>query len=136
MRTILVCGGRTYGKHCLKQRVHLIETLDAQHALKPITLLVHGDAEGADRLAKRWAQNAGVPEQGYPADWDDIDHPDAVVRTRKDGTKYDVTAGFRRNDTMLVEHPEIEDVIAFEGGRGTAHMTELAAKRGKNIILA
>lgn len=69
----------------------------------------------------------------YPAKWDDLDHPDAVIKTRKDGTKYNVMAGFIRNKEMLVEgKPDL--VIAFPGGNGTDNMIDLADKAGIKVI--
>lgn len=76
------------------------------------TKIVCGDAPGVDELAQRWARFTDDVElsDGSPheADWDNTDHPDAVVRTRSDGAKYDASAGPRRNRKM------VEEADAFE----------------------
>tara|TARA_R100000700_G_C3168211_1_gene143104 strand:+ start:365 stop:649 length:285 start_codon:yes stop_codon:yes gene_type:complete len=79
----------------------------------PITLIIHGDARGADTLGKFYAKNNGIPFESYPANWD----------------LYGKSAGIRRNELMLAQNPDY--VIGFYGGRGTAHMLKIA--RQKNI---
>jgi len=32
-------------------------------------VIIHGDAQGADRLAKHWAIDRSIPVEAYPADW-------------------------------------------------------------------
>ena len=50
---VIVCGGRNYS-----DRKRVFTTLDALHAETPITVLMHGDARGADALADDWAAHA------------------------------------------------------------------------------
>jgi hypothetical protein len=104
---VLVCGGREFQDYAALRLL-----LDAQHEGEPITLLIHGDAMGADRLAGRWARTRGVVVKAFPANWD------------RDGK----AAGPIRNSAMLAEGPEL--VIAFPGGRGTADMIRKAMKAG------
>ena len=105
---ILVCGGRDY-----YDSVKVYRILDALHAKAEITLLVHGDARGADTLAGMWAKDRKVPCMAYPANW----------------TKHGTAAGPIRNKLMLkLEKPEI--VVAFPGGSGTAHMRRIAENAG------
>ncbi|MES1265398.1 MAG: SLOG family protein, partial [Variovorax sp.] len=74
------------------------------------TLLIEGGATGADNLARRWAIARGIAVATYRADWDRYQHRAVPVR----------------NAQMLREgHPEL--VVAFKGGRGTAHMVTIAA---------
>lgn len=109
---IIVCGGRDfidYGK--------LSHHLDALHENRPIELLVHGGARGADFLAWMWAEIRGVKAQAVKADW----------------TAHGKKAGFLRNLKMIEDHsPEM--VVAFRGGKGTAHMVEIAKRAGINTI--
>lgn len=56
-----------------------------------------------------------------------------------DGTKYDLLAGFRRNQRMLDESkPDV--VVAFRGGDGTEDMVKRAVAAGVpgaiNAVLA
>jgi YspA, cpYpsA-related SLOG family len=109
---ILVCGGRDYADASA-----LNEALDATHREKTITRLIHGAARGADSLAAAWATNRDIPALAFPADW------------KKDGK----AAGFVRNARMLREgRPEL--VVAFPGGKGTAHMVKLARAAGVSVL--
>lgn len=83
-----------------------------------MTLLIHGDARGADRLAARWAVQNGVPVKAFPANW----------------RAHGLAAGPMRNEQMLVEGmPQL--VIAFPGGRGTADMVRRVRSRPEIKLL-
>ncbi len=104
---VLVCGGRDYD-----DRESLDMVLDAAHYANPIECLIHGAAQGADKLANDWAQKRGIQLEIYPANW-------------RDGKK----AGPIRNQQMLDEgKPHM--VIAFPGGKGTADMIRRAEATG------
>jgi hypothetical protein len=123
-RVALVTGGRDFN-----DRDTLFREMDRLHAQRPITLVVHGDAKGADRLADQWAKSRRVPVKPYPAAWDDLSAPGARVLTRGDGTRYNANAGTDRNDLMLErERPDV--VVAFPGGGGTADMVRKAKAAG------
>lgn len=100
---MLVCGGRDY-----RDFAKLCMALDRASHHKAITLLIHGDAPGADRLARDWAIARGIPHQAYPADWD----------------AHGKAAGPIRNSKMLLAEPD--GVMAFPGGPGTADMVRQA----------
>lgn len=107
---IIVCGGRNYS-----DRRCVFNTLDVIHAETPITILMHGDANGADRLASSWATWGGQAKtkiETFPAQW----------------MKYGFGAGPRRNQEMLDAGPDL--VVAFPGGRGTADMVRRARAAG------
>lgn len=91
----LVCGGRDFNDYEIVK-----SALDAL----PFTpsIIVHGDATGADRLAQRWAIERGIHSAAVPALW-------KVLGKR---------AGSERNKTMLLLQPKY--VVAFPGGAGTA----------------
>ncbi len=105
---LLACGGRDYA-----DRAFVAECLDKAHAKRPITLLIHGGAKGADALAEDWAQANLVPSKAYEAQWD----------------VYGKAAGPVRNMRMLAEGKP-DGVVAFPGGAGTAHMAGLAIDAG------
>lgn len=111
---VLITGGRDFDDDDL-----LSETLDRLHAENSFQCLIHGAAKGADRLAAQWAQENGVEEKACPADW----------RLHGRG------AGHVRNKLMLGEH-EPDLLVAFPGGKGTAHMVGLAEKAGVRVVLA
>ena len=106
--TIVITGGRDFAD---RERVFL--ALDKVHAATPVSLLVHGDASGADALAGEWAKARGVACTPQPADW----------------KRYGRGAGPARNQAMLVEfNPQL--LVAFPGGKGTADMIRRAEKAG------
>jgi hypothetical protein len=81
------------------------------------SVVIHGDARGADRLAGALAAELGLEVLACPAEW----------------RRYGRAAGLVRNRAMLKEHrPQL--VLAFhpalEKARGTKHMVELARKSG------
>jgi len=109
---ILVTGGRKFS-----DRELLFATLDRLHAEKHIALVIHGDAQGTDRLAGDWAQSRGIPVLARPADW----------------KRYGRAVGPVPNRQMLADNPNL--VVAFPGGAGTQNMIEIARKLGIPVIL-
>lgn len=101
---VLVCGGRNYADY---DKV-CTGLADAQ-----ITFLINGGASGADSLSTIWANENSIPYKVYPARW----------------FKYGNSAGYKRNAEMLELHPDIELVVAFPGGTGTADMIRQAKKK-------
>jgi hypothetical protein len=81
--------------------------------LAPDTILIHGDANGADRLAAQVASELGIKKiLAFPADW----------------RRFGRAAGPIRNQKMLERQPDV--VIAFHEalcqGCGTKNMVALA----------
>lgn len=108
---VVVCGGRDY-----RDRAAVYAFLDKLHAEHGITLIIHGDASGADRLGRDWAVERGIPHRPFPADW-------------SKGCR----AGFRRNRQMLTEgNPDL--IVAFPGGRGTTDMILAGKTAGVTVI--
>ena len=114
---VLVCGSRTF-----KDRELMWSKLDwyQRHEQWYFTLLIHGDAKGADRMAQAWAHNRGIAERAYPAEWD----------------LYGKRAGYIRNQQMLKQgHPNM--VLAFvSAAEGQATVTALAESKGTANMVA
>ena len=109
---VLVCGGRDFA-----DRAMLDAALDRLHQERGFSLVIAGGARGADTLAEEWAKARGIACDVYRADWEGL------------GRK----AGPIRNERMLVEgKPDV--VVAFPGGRGTAHMVRIAREAGIEVI--
>lgn len=125
MKTI-IAGGRDYVLTRGDAR-----WLDELRSTLPITEVVSGGATGADAGGEKWANTRGITIHPCPANWDDITAPGAVVRTRRDGRKYNVLAGFWRNEEMA---KYADALIAFPGGRGTADMIARATEHGLKIV--
>lgn len=128
MTRVLVCGGRNF-----RSPAQVFRVLDELHAERKFTALIQGGASGADAFARDWAcTKPEIKRWKCPAKWTDLSHPDAVIRTRRDGTKYDAKAGARRNAKMLEWKPDL--VVAFPGGSGTADMVRRARAAGIEVI--
>ena len=136
---VLVCGGR-YFANCvsiqtdsseenlekINQYKFLFQTLDRicieknwcePEYLMPMIRIINGGASGADSAATDYAVVNWCSFKEYPAEWN----------------KYGKSAGPIRNKQMLDEE-NIDLVIAFPGGRGTANMVKLAKERGIEVI--
>lgn len=124
---VLVCGGRGFGLDEAK-RNFIYASLDKfaeensihykpDDSWLPLDIkIVAGKARGTDQVAVDWAIINWLTFQEYPADW----------------KKYGRAAGAIRNRQMLDEaKPDI--VLAFPGGRGTAHMKKIARNAGVPI---
>jgi len=108
---ILVCGGRGYDDY-----LKLCEELNKLYD-EGVEVVIHGGAKGADSLAGRWARDTNTQVKVCKPDWE----------------KYGKSAGILRNIQMLEEEtPDL--VVAFPGGKGTAHMVSIARKKGVKVI--
>ncbi len=101
---LLVCGGRDF-----VNREFVFAALDRAHAMRPVAVLIHGAARGADTIGAEWAKARGIQALAFPADWN------------RDGK----AAGPIRNKRMLDEGKP-DCVVAFPGGSGTAHMVRIS----------
>lgn len=99
-----------------------------------VSEIISGGAKGIDTLAVEWAVKNDVPINVFEAAWDNLDHPDALIKTTKWGQKYDARAGLRRNELMSVYS---EALIAIWDGKskGTKHMIAMARKRDLPIFI-
>ncbi len=125
---VLVTGGRTYSDSGMVYGV-----LDGMLAAHGSLVIIEGGATGADAHARQWAKDHGIKSITERAIWTDLSQPDAVVKTRKDGSQYDAMAGHRRNQKMLDIHkPDV--CVGFSGGTGTADMLRRARAAGVRIV--
>lgn len=107
----MVTGGRDF-----RHREWLWAGLDRLHELSPITHLIEGGADGADRYAGEWAKREGIQHTTVYAQWH--------VHGKK--------AGYLRNAQMAEMLPDL--VFAAPGGKGTAMMIEIARKQNIRIV--
>lgn len=114
---VWVAGGRDYPNRNL-----VFATLDAYHALAPITLLIHGACRdnqmalrGADRWAEEWAIENEIPYMGVPAEFTTL------------GKK----AGPIRNAKLATMKPAC--LLAFPGGPGTDDAIEKQLRLGGRV---
>jgi hypothetical protein len=121
---VVVFGGRKFS-----DRRWLYDVLDAAHARRKITCIIEGEMSGADRMARQWAEDRGVAVDPYPADWDNIERPGALVRRNTRGKLYDAAAGPYRNLLML-RRGRPDKAIGFPGGKGTRDMARQCVEAG------
>lgn len=109
---VLVCGGRKY------RHDRMIDFVMTKLMEMGMTILVHGDATGADRLAKEWAEAHGLEHLPFPADWN----------------RYKKRAGSRRN-TQMIKEAKPDLVVAFPGGTGTHNMITQSKRHDLAVII-
>lgn len=109
---LLVFGGRNF-----TDVEFAFQVLDSLHAERPVTLVIHGAARGADKIGGAWAITRRIPVKEFPADW----------------ARYRRSAGPIRNKQMLLQGKP-DAGIAFKGGAGTADMKMRLLKAGIEVI--
>jgi hypothetical protein len=105
---LLVCGDRNWTDY---------KAVVREIAARRVSVVIEGEAKGADRFARLAAERLEIPVLPFPADWE----------------QYGREAGPIRNRQMLQEGKPTE-VIAFHAdiasSKGTANMVALARKAG------
>jgi hypothetical protein len=99
-----------------------------------IEQVVCGEAAGADFFGKRWAESKNVSVIKFPAQWNDLSHPDAIIKTNSFGKKYDARAGIRRNHEMG-DYADALIAVWDGSSRGTKDMIEYATKKGLKVFV-
>lgn len=127
MNKIAIIGSRDFPD--MKFVENIVKTLCKDY---PDVTIVSGGARGVDKLAIDCAITMKRKYKIFPADWANLNYPDAIIRTRTDGGKYDAKAGMRRNK-LIIDYAEF--IIAFWDGKskGTLNSIDLARKAGKPI---
>lgn len=126
---VIVAGSRDCSDYLLVSEA--IEKGMLALGLTNVDEFVHGDATGVDKTAGIWAKNNGYNVVTFPAKWNDIHAPGAVVKVNKFGKKYNVNAGFDRNREMAEYATHL---IAIDlNTNGTNHMIETMKKLGKPV---
>jgi hypothetical protein len=109
---LLICGDRWWkDKELIKKYIEYF---------KP-TVLIEGEARGADTLARMVAEELGIPVEKYPADWNTHGKKAGPIRNRqmlKEG-KPDMVIGF---------HDDLEN------SKGTKDMLKISTKAGISVM--
>jgi hypothetical protein len=93
---VIIAGGRDF-QHYKLLKYKMIEIL------KNVTdeiIIIHGCAQGADKLAITFAKERGYKVKQFDADWDNINVKGAVIKTNNFGKPYNANAGPQRNEKM------------------------------------
>jgi hypothetical protein len=127
---VIVAGGRDFNDY---DRLSAVIFDYAESVGEDVGVsIVSGMAAGADGLAHQFAMAEDVQVYEFPADWNNVDVPGAVVKQNRYGKPYNAVAGHNRNRAMA----EFADVlIAFHDGksRGTANMIQTMRDMGKGV---
>lgn len=110
---VIVCGGRNFTNTQLIYKA--LDTIDNNFG---ITVLVHGDCWGVDKISNTWGSvHSTIKCFPRPANW------------RLNGKR----AGPIRNREMIDEfQPDL--IIAFPGGKGTENMKQLGRQHDIMVI--
>ena len=114
---ILVCGSRYFNDYELLKK-EILNALPIGDYID--TVIISGNARGADTLGEKLAKDMQWECEKYPADW----------------KTYGRSAGIIRNAQMLRDgKPNM--VIAFRGpnSRGTQNMIDQATKAGVKVLV-
>lgn len=104
--------------------------------IEDIDEIVYGDARGADKLAKDWADANGIKTKAFPAEWDNLKQPGAVIKERvnpwnKKKEKYNSNAGFYRNG-LMADYADAVIAVQTKGyTNGTQDMFKKMKAKGK-----
>lgn len=125
---VIVAGSRTFDDY------ELLKTkLDKILKNKTNIVIVSGTCRGTDRLGERYGEEKGYHVDRYPAKWDDLDVPGAVIKINKFGKKYNILSGNFRNKLMS---ENADALVAFWNGKipsGTYDMIQIAKDKGLSV---
>lgn len=124
---LIISGSRSFTS------LPLLQEAVARSGFVP-THIVCGEARGADTLGREYAIAHNLPVVSYPALWDNLTAPGAVVKKRIDGKLYNQRAGFDRNAVMVAE---ADATLALWDGlsAGTANTIALTALAQKPVFV-
>jgi predicted polyphosphate/ATP-dependent NAD kinase len=109
---VAVTGGRWYDDQAEVSRI-----LDEVLAKYGPFVLFHGNATGADTLAKFWAIDRGIEHKPFKANWASFGKAAGPIRNRE-----------------MVKHADM--LIAFPGGKGTNDCIKTATMAGVPVFVA
>jgi len=134
---VIIAGGRNFTDYNL-----LVQSMDniLTQAKVDSIVVVSGKAKGADTLGEEYAKLRGHAVAPFPADWDNIHVPGAVVKTTTRGKKYNAKAGPMRNEEMAryaAASPVRGVLVAFWNGDagGTSSMITIARSYGLRVFV-
>lgn len=129
MDKVVIAGSRTFTDYLVLVQV-INQLLEEEWVSEPFHL-IWGTASGVDSLAyELLVEDNNYTHTAFPADWDDISVPGAVIKYHRDGEPYNAVAGHQRNTTMA----QVADkgIIIWDGvSRGTRDMMKKLDKANK-----
>jgi hypothetical protein len=136
---VLITGDRNW--KCLAVTDQLAARIQRAHGGKDGKGVVvrHGAATGVDMCMEESCRSINLPTDPCPADWDDLEAPGAIIKTRKHGELYNASAGPFRNLAMRDKEPKPVDCVAIHQNlgwsRGTRNMVSLCLQASIPVYL-
>ena len=98
------------------------------------TIIISGGAPGVDTVAEIAGKARGLTVIPIEAKWNDLTHPDALIKVNRYGKEYDSKAGHRRNEDII---KAADEVYAFWDGRspGTRNSISHARRLNKKLTI-
>lgn len=130
---IIVAGSRNY-KDIEEFTRYIHDIIRANQWESSQILFISGTAKGPDSLIIDYSKEHNHNYVEFPAEWKNINHPNAVLRRNDFGQLYDAKAGMNRNTDMAENATHL---IAFwnKKSSGTKHMLSVAAKHHLEITI-
>lgn len=132
----IIAGSRTFNDY--EMLCEAVEAGIKELGIK-ITEVISGNANGADKLGERWAEENGINVVTFPAEWNNLKEPGAVIKSRynqwkKCDEEYNANAGFYRNEQMAKRAGKTGALIAIDfDTNGTNNMIKLAKEYGLKV---
>lgn len=122
---VLVCGDRNWSDYPF-----LESTLDQIHSQTPIDMIIEGEARGADKMSRQWAESRDIPYLAFPANWATHGRAAGPIRNRlqfNEG-KPDLVVGFHDD---IASSKGTRDMINYARTHGSP--TIVYSHRGVNV---
>jgi hypothetical protein len=128
VRRYIVTGDRHWD--CIDVAVRILSSIRSRH--DNTFVVVHGAARGVDSAFAEACRRLGIEDEPHPAKWDDLTHPEAVIKAHPDGRKYNANAGPIRNQEMVDLGAEYAIAVQKDlpNSKGTRDCVERCLKAG------
>jgi len=121
---VIIAGSRS-----INQYDYVVQAVNQSGWADKITEIVCGDAKGVDTLGAWYATSKQIPIKHFPAQWNDLNVKDAVIKVNNFG-KYNAKAGLDRNEKMG-DYADALICIIKDDSSGSKHMIDYMTKIGK-----
>lgn len=118
MKFLIVTGGRDN-----KDELFIETKLSQIYKHYKFSVLIHGNANGVDKICGKWAIKNELNEFRFPAKWSSIGSSAGPLRNRK-------------MMEFCVKYFGLENIklAGFDGGTGTADMIKICTEAGIDIL--
>ncbi len=97
--------------------------------------VVSGTARGGDELGEQYAAMNNLKVMKFAAKWNDISHPQALVKVNQWGKQYNAKAGFIRNEEMAMYADALIALQPSGPTPGTQDMIKRARDKGLKVYI-